>query len=396
MKCLVNRDSKGSLRIVQVEYKLVCEDYIIHRSTGIYKKKMTEQPDIIITTGKAKRTKGEQTELQFAHLVKEYKDKGYKELSKPLDEYSEQELSDLVGQYKTSQEGLLKPMLAKQYQDVKGQKTFDKNYYGSRKVNGVRCIIYYDKGELHTHSRGAISYDFVMEHILKHPKLIALFKENPTLILDGEIYKHGWTLNKISGICRSQKTAYDGEPLEFYMYDVVDLDKTFKERLEVINYISDTLNLNFNPTKDWEEDDLKIQVLPQEPISGFDNMMKLHDQYVSEGWEGLVVRLESAKYGPGKRTNDMIKIKRYFDAEYQITGLKEGLRPEDMCFTMVTENGQTFNAKPIGDRAQKQWYRDHLDDIIGKMATLKYFEMSGKEGSEVPQQPILLSIRDYE
>ena len=396
MKCLVNRDSKGSLRIVQVEYKLVDEDYIIHRSTGIYKKKMTEQPDIIITTGKAKRTKGEQTELQFAHLVKEYKDKGYKELSKPLDEYSEQELSDLVGQYKTSQEGLLKPMLAKQYQDVKGQKTFDKNYYGSRKVNGVRCIIYYDKGELHTHSRGAISYDFVMEHILKHPKLIALFKENPTLILDGEIYKHGWTLNKISGICRSQKTAYDGEPLEFYMYDVVDLDKTFKERLEVINYISDTLNLNFNPTKDWEEDDLKIQVLPQEPISGFDNMMKLHDQYVSEGWEGLVVRLESAKYGPGKRTNDMIKIKRYFDAEYQITGLKEGLRPEDMCFTMVTENGQTFNAKPIGDRAQKQWYRDHLDDIIGKMATLKYFEMSGKEGSEVPQQPILLSIRDYE
>lgn|SRR5574344_174680 len=396
MKCLVNRDSKGSLRIVQVEYKLVGEDYIIHRSTGIYKKKMTEQPDIIITTGKAKRTKGEQTELQFAHLVKEYKDKGYKELSKPLDEYSEQELSDLVGQYKTSQEGLLKPMLAKQYQDVKGQKTFDKNYYGSRKVNGVRCIIYYDKGELHTHSRGAISYDFVMEHILKHPKLIALFKENPTLILDGEIYKHGWTLNKISGICRSQKTAYDGEPLEFYMYDVVDLDKTFKERLEVINYISDTLNLNFNPTKDWEEDDLKIQVLPQEPISGFDNMMKLHDQYVSEGWEGLVVRLESAKYGPGKRTNDMIKIKRYFDAEYQITGLKEGLRPEDMCFTMVTENGQTFNAKPIGDRAQKQWYRDHLDDIIGKMATLKYFEMSGKEGSEVPQQPILLSIRDYE
>lgn len=396
MKCLVNRDSKGSLRIVQVEYKLVGEDYIIHRSTGIYKKKMTEQPDIIITTGKAKRTKGEQTELQFAHLVKEYKDKGYKELSKPLDEYSEQELSDLVGQYKTSQEGLLKPMLAKQYQDVKGQKTFDKNYYGSRKVNGVRCIIYYDKGELHTHSRGAISYDFVMEHILKHPKLIALFKENPTLILDGEIYKHGWTLNKISGICRSQKTAYDGEPLEFYMYDVVDLDKTFKERLEVINYISDTLNFNFNPTKDWEEDDLKIQVLPQEPISGFDNMMKLHDQYVSEGWEGLVVRLESAKYGPGKRTNDMIKIKRYFDAEYQITGLKEGLRPEDMCFTMVTENGQTFNAKPIGDRAQKQWYRDHLDDIIGKMATLKYFEMSGKEGSEVPQQPILLSIRDYE
>ena len=234
---------------------------------------MTEQPDIIITTGKAKRTKGEQTELQFAHLVKEYKDKGYKELSKPLDEYSEQELSDLVGQYKTSQEGLLKPMLAKQYQDVKGQKTFDKNYYGSRKVNGVRCIIYYDKGELHTHSRGAISYDFVMEHILKHPKLIALFKENPTLILDGEIYKHGWTLNKISGICRSQKTAYDGEPLEFYFYDIVETELSFEDRLKKMLKIKKLLNLSFNPERSWNEEDLKIQFLPQDKISGYDNTL---------------------------------------------------------------------------------------------------------------------------
>jgi hypothetical protein len=92
----------------------------------------------------------------------------------------------------------------------------------------------------------------------------------------------------------------------------------------------------------------------------------------------------------------MIKIKVYKDSEYKIVGLKEGLRPEDMCFTMETENGQQFNAKPIGDREQKQWYRDNINNIIGKMATLKYFEMSGKEGSEVPQQPVLLSIRDYE
>lgn len=92
----------------------------------------------------------------------------------------------------------------------------------------------------------------------------------------------------------------------------------------------------------------------------------------------------------------MIKIKKYYEKEYRVLGISEGLRPEDMCFIMETENGQKFNAKPIGDRETKEEYRKNIDSIVGKMATLKYFEMSGKEGSEIPQQPILLTIRDYE
>ena len=395
---LIGRDSKGSLRLVS----LTChwdEDehaYSVQRITGILHKKLTSQPIIYVRKGKSNRTVTEQARLEYNHLIKEYKDKGYKELLEPLCNYSDNDLDIIAGEYKTTQEGLLKPMLAKQYQDVANKKVFDKEYYASRKINGVRAELWFDGKEIHAHSRGSISYDLVLDHILKHPLLLKLFKSNPDLILDGEIYKHGWTLNKISGICRSQKTAYDGEPLEFYMYDIVDTELSFTERLNKMSKIAKILNLSFNATREWKKDELKIQLVPQEKISGFDNMCVLHDKYVSEGWEGLVIRLADAQYGPGKRTNNMIKIKKYFDSEYKIVGIKEGLRPEDMCFTMETVNGQQFNAKPIGDRAQKQWYRDNLDNIIGKMATLKYFEMSGKEGSEIPQQPILLSIRDYE
>lgn len=395
----VNRDSRGSLRVVHLSCSWNDEEHAfgIFRSTGIYSKKQTDQPTIWIRTGKVKRTVTEQARLQYNHLLKEYKDKGYKQLDKNIEDYNEDNLSTIAGEFKTTQEGLLKPMKAKQYQDVKNKAVFDKEYYGSRKINGVRCEIYYKNNEIHTHSRGSISYDLVMDHIITHPLLKKLFKANPKLILDGEIYKHGWTLNKISGICRSQKTAYDGEPLEFYFYDIVEVSMTFKERLVKMNKIKKLLNLSFDPTRVWKEDELKIQFLPQEEISGFDNMSKLHDKYVSEGFEGLVVRLATAKYGPDKRTNDMIKIKKYFDAEYKVVGISEGLRPEDFCFVMETKTGQRFNAKPIGDRQQKQEYRDNFKTkILGKMATLKYFEMSGKDGSNIPQQPILLTIRDYE
>ena len=35
-------------------------------------------------------------------------------------------------------------MLAKQYQDVANKKVFDKVYYGSRKINGVRAELWFD------------------------------------------------------------------------------------------------------------------------------------------------------------------------------------------------------------------------------------------------------------
>ena len=54
----------------------------------------------------------------------------------------------------------------------------------------------------------------------------------------------------------------------------------------------------------------------------------------------------------------MIKIKEYQDAEFEITGISEGLRDEDMCFTCVTEDGIEFKAKPMGSRELKQEYRD--------------------------------------
>jgi hypothetical protein len=50
----------------------------------------------------------------------------------------------------------------------------------------------------------------------------------------------------------------------------------------------------------------------------------------------------------------------------------------------------------MGDRAQKQWYREHIEELKGKMLTIKYFEMSGVEGSDCPQQPVGVAIRDYE
>jgi ATP-dependent DNA ligase len=398
---LLGRASTGKLRQVCVEFH---EDWdeehkglLITRDYGQVGGKITHAPDIWITIGKAGRTHREQALLQFNHLVKEYTDKAYKIIDKSPDEYTLDELSEIYGEVKMRGD-TVKPMLAKQESAVTNRKIFeDREWYGSRKVNGVRCLIFYDGKNVRTVSRGATNYDLAINHIIAHPLVVKFFQTHNDAILDGEIYKAGLSLNFISGICRSQKTVDDGKDLEFYWYDIADLEHSFTDRFKIMQEWAKELELTeFDPERHLSEDKLHIQFLPQVSIKGFDNMKKLHDKYVEEGWEGLVVRQAKSKYKPGARTNDWIKIKIYIDAEYPIVGIADGLREEDMCFILETPNGQRFNCKPMGDREQKHWYYEHIDELIGKQLTIKYFEMSGVEGSEVPQQPIGIAIRDYE
>lgn len=400
IKYLLGKSSTGKFRWWQCECDEVYYEgigYVIKRSYGQLKGKATSGPDINIIAGKAKRTTKEQLVLQFNSEVKKQLDKGYKEVEKHPNEYTEAELQEIYGDVKMREGATVKPMLAKQEKDVKNRKIFDKEWYISRKINGVRCLIYYDGKRVRTSSRGATNYDIAVIHIIQHPILEKFFENHPTAILDGEVYKNGYTLNKISGICRTQATVSDGKDLEFYWYDIVDLEQPFSERWKTMNEWSKELQLSdFDPYRHFSDSELHIQFLPQEVVSGFDNMKKLHDEWVSEGWEGAVIRNPDSVYKPGSRGNDWIKIKEYFETEYPIVGLSEGLREEDMCFILETPNGQRFNCKPMGDREQKQWYREHIDELIGKNLTIKYFEMSGVEGSEVPQQPVGLTIRDYE
>lgn len=401
IKYLLGKASTGKMRYAVVE----CDEewhepehgYIIQRSYGQVQGKNTLSPAIIVDKTKQKRNWKEQYTLQFNSEVKKFLDKGYVEVEKHPNEYTIEELDSIFGEVKTNQYGVIKPQLAKQAKDIKNLKIFDKEYYISRKINGVRCLIYYDGNQVRTSSRGAINYDIAIYHIITHPLIEKFFKNHPDAILDGEIFKKNLSLNFISGICRSQKTINDGKNLQFYWYDIIDLQAPFSKRWNTMQEWSKELQLSdFDPDKQFSDEELHIQFLPQEKISGWNNMKKLHDKWVQDGWEGAVIRLAESVYKPGARGNDWIKIKVYQDAEYPIIGISEGLREEDMCFILETPNGQQFKCKPMGDREQKQWYRDHIDELKGKLLTIKYFEMSGVEGSEIPQQPIGICVRDYE
>ena len=396
---LISKDSKGKIRVVNISYDWDKDlnGYVIRRFTSQYGGKITTQPIILVDKGKgigkARRTVSEQAKLEYDSRVNKYMDKGYKKLPKSIDLYTKEELDALLPEETTDSEGNLKPMLAKDFHDVATSVLEKQWWYASRKIDGVRCLMFVKDGEIHTSSRGGKNYDNSTYHITCNPKLKKFMLDNPTLILDGELYVHGYSLQTLSGLARLKKETDKCDELQYYIYDVVDTNKTFEERLEILDHIKDELQLDFEPNQTFEDGDLQIQMVPHVKVEGWVQIKKTHDSYVKEGFEGAVIRRPDKKYGVNKRTNDMVKVKEYQDGEFKIIGFSEGLRPEDMVFVCVTEDGKEFEAKPVGPRELKHEYLERIDEIIGKMATVKYFSFS--DGG-TPTQPVLKCIRDYE
>ena len=394
---LISKDSKGKFRYSIISYKLIDPDgdryFLIERYSGQYKGKRTQQPNKTVERGKASRNLWQQVDLEAKHLVKEKLDKGYRELTKDPDLYTESELNEILGETITGQNGVPKPMLAKQSEKVTNSKIYDKVWYASRKIDGLRTLIYLgDDHLLHTASRGGTNYDTGMSEILQHPDLIKAFEENPGLIMDGECFKFGMTLQQINSIARSQKTAVDYGILQFYWYDIVDTNKSFKERLSIMNNIKESLSLSFDPEREFEYGELRIQFVPQIQVSGWDNMMDLHNTYVSKGWEGLVIRDPDKVYKPNGRTNDMIKIKKYKDDNFIVIDYELGLRgSEDMVFICQMDDGRTFKVKPLGDRLQKEDYVSNFETLYkNHLGECKYFYYSD---DGIPLQPVFKAFR---
>jgi ATP-dependent DNA ligase len=262
----------------------------IYRTTYQLNGKRTEQPNIYVEKGKAARTLKEQLDLEYKSNMKKYLDKGYKLLEEPIDNYSEEQLQEIIGDVVTDSSGFAKHMLAKQADKVKDSSIEKvKCWAVSRKIDGVRCSFYWKDGEVKSASRGGGDYDSSTYQLREHPTLIKLLSEHPNWVLDGELYKHGKSLQQISGAARMEKTAGGCDWIEYYIYDVMIPDTTFEERLKVLKEITIQLETGFVPERGWSADELRIQVVPHALVTGDnkkDQIMELHNQYVAEGWEG--------------------------------------------------------------------------------------------------------------
>ena len=252
------------------------------------------------------------------------------------------------------------------------------------KFNGVRCLAHKTSmTSIEFISRKGKSYNNVCQHLVSN--LLQIMKTDE--IFDGELYVHGWSFQKI--LKTTKKPRPWGNELEYHVYDLADdTDESFLVRYEKIG--SWILKLPTNT---------KIKVVETSSINSSDWVKTFHDRYVSEGYEGVIIRNGAGLYKFGHRSKDLQKYKEFIDAEFLITGfcdepiMRDGNEYSAIVFTCVDKNGKEFNVRPKGTIADRVAWFAKGQEFCGKELTVRYQSLSE---SGTPIFPIGICIRDYE
>ena len=279
-------------------------------------------------------------------------------------------LEMLLPQFNTDASGNVKPMLAK----AVDWKKVKYPCMVQPKLDGVRCLMIVQHGVGVTFiSRSGKEYT-TLEHIRKDV-VNNLDGSTGNFILDGEIYSSELTFQEIIAAVKKQRA--DSLKLKFRAYDVVN-DEIQDERWQTTKRLVQAILSTHITYVDTFEVDTQEEV------------KQLHDKWVSEGYEGAMVRHLTGLYGQGQRSSDLLKVKEFDDSEFKCITLEKGQRDEDLIAVCVYGDKE-FRAKLIGNREYKAelWKNGHL--VSGKMLTVKHF---GWTDDGLPRFPIGKAFRD--
>lgn len=130
-----------------------------------------------------------------------------------------------------------------------------------------------------------------------------------TLELDGEAYCHGMTEAEIGGIARRKTYDPSHDKIEFHVFDIITT-AVQSERLALLQEFFSTYSFRY------------IRRVPHFWCNT-DEDMKWHlDRYISQGYEGIIVRHPDALY-QRKRVNTLLKLKPRNVDIYPVIGCTE-------------------------------------------------------------------------
>lgn len=276
------------------------------------------------------------------------------------------------------------PMLAEKITDYLHKLVF--SAMAQIKLNGVRCLAKkISETEINFTSRKFKSYNSTLFHLTEH--LLPLMEVGE--MFDGEIYLHGWGIQKI--LRHVKKLRPDTHRLQFWVYDKVNDD------------IAEVRNQDYRDAIPAGHS--HIIKVPTRIITCMDMLEDFHKRNIEAGFEGTIIRNMGAKYkfGPSRSTN-LLKKKDFEDGEFIIVGREaevistfdgDGNQIDKNAIIFVCEvpDVGTFTARPRGsDERRVRWY-DDFHNIIGKDLTVRFAEWT-EDG--LPFHGVGLAIRDYE
>lgn len=294
----------------------------------------------------------------------------------------------------------------------------------------------------------SIGMDYIREAMF--PILVKYYdlKQDQSIYLDGELYRHGKRLQDIVGESRnikknmmlmkkdksddsgsdsdsdsssesndeSESESEDEEDEEsynqYFMYDCFypkNLDTPYKERYKLVQEIFETMP---ESSKTW------IKCVETFIAKNFDEAETLFNKFVDESYEGAILRdmrgvylADSNKTSAKLRSKHLAKLKKKYTDEFKCIGYKDGNGRDRgaVIWQCITKGGTKFNVTPkdmtMDERKAvfKMYGKSTIvkgkkstvfdDKYKNHMLTIEYESLSAKG---VPQRGKGVVFRDYE
>lgn len=268
------------------------------------------------------------------------------------------------------------PMLAHNYS--KRQADIKTPFYCQPKLDGVRVTITSDGVLSSRTGKPYVGFEHISEAVKK-------LKIKDGIILDGELFTFDLDFETICSVCRKSKVVDPNQNLiKFYIFDMYDQKnqgKTFDERYKYLK----ALKLN-DP----------LVLVDSKLVESKDEIHEIHEDYLKEKYEGVIVRNTFGVYKNNYRSVDLQKYKTFIDDEYKIVDYTEaqGNDKGTIIFTCKDHKSNLrFSVRPKGSREKRREWLENFEQIKGKMLTVRYQNLT-EYG--VPRFPVGVAIRDYE
>lgn len=296
--------------------------------------------------------------------------------------------------------------LANKYDEKMAKRiNFEDGWYASRKLDGLRCLAIIKEGNIKLYSRGGKEF-LTLDVVKKALKDFHMGVTGDDYVLDGEICIVDKDGNEdFQAILKEyNRKNHTIQNPRFKIFDLIDLEAFYSKKGTIEfskrNKIFKHLFKIFTQTTSKENISI-LDIVEQSKIISEEHLLELNTQAQEKGWEGMMIR-KDIPY-EGKRSNNLLKCKKFYDAEYIVKRIDIGPFRVIVDGLEVTENmmrnvsiehkGFIVNVGSGFSIEERRHFKDHPNDIIGKEITVCYFEETkNQDGGISLRFPVVKAI----
>ncbi len=262
-------------------------------------------------------------------------------------------------------------------QEFKNDCDWNDVWFASRKLDGVRCLAVVDE------TGSCTLYSRMGKEFLTLNKVKEAIESTGIIntVFDGEICLIDEDGNEdFSSVMKElRRKNHQVENPAYMMFDMLTKDEfELKKESDILSWRLITLRTFVNSLRPGSKDILRYT--EQMVITGDEHLETWVKLATDNNWEGVMLR-KNISY-EGKRSKNLLKVKKFYDAEYKVIDydcdehevVRDGKSVTMKMLSQVWIEHKGYKVK-VGSGFTQEQRLEYMDgSIIGKIITVQYFE----------------------